>query len=145
MGTRSLTKVIQSWTDENGNKKEQTLTTMYKQMDGYMSGYGADLSEFLKDISLVNGIGIDEKRQIANGMSCLAAQLFAHFKDGAGGIYLYPPESTDCGEEYIYTIREAEDNEISLEVYDTYDEKVIFNGSPKQLLSKLKYKENGKA
>ena len=94
MGTRSLTRVL----DESNN----VILTMYRQMDGYLEGHGAELVEFLKDFNIINGIGLDIEPKTANGMSCLAAQLVAHFKTGIGGIYLFP--KTDEEEEYNYTI-----------------------------------------
>ena len=96
MGTRSLTFVY----DEDG----RTIISMYRQYDGYPSGHGKDLAEFLEPITMVNGIGISEARKIANGSGCLAAQLVAHFKDGPGGIYLEPTTAVDCGQDYEYHI-----------------------------------------
>ena len=37
MGTRSLTHIIED---------KETLTTIYRQFDGYMSGHGSDLANF---------------------------------------------------------------------------------------------------
>ena len=95
MGTRSLTFVY----DEEGRK----LINMYRQYDGYPSGHGKDLAEFLEPITMVNGTGMTEA-VIANGPGCLAAQLVAHFKDGPGGIYLEPTTAVDCGQDYEYHI-----------------------------------------
>ena len=95
MGTRSLTFVY----DEDG----RTIISMYRQYDGYPSGHGKDLAEFLEPITMVNGIGMT-KAVIANGPGCLAAQLVAHFKDGFGGIYLEPTTAVDCGQDYEYHI-----------------------------------------
>ena len=142
MGTRSLTRVIQVWYNEEEKKREEiTLTTMYRQYDGYMSGHGVDLAEWLSKFSIVNGISLAEERQVANGADCLAAQMFAHFKDGAGGIYLMHPDAENCGEEYIYNIYipemymvDGEDSEIDIVVTDVYKEKIIFHGSPQKLL-----------
>lgn len=95
MSTRSLTFVK----DETG----RVLLNMYRQYDGYPSGIGTELYEFLKDIKMVNGIPPGSEK-IANGAGCLAAQIVAHFKDGPGGVYLHPPSSTDCGQDYEYHI-----------------------------------------
>lgn len=95
MGTRSLTFVY----DEDG----RSIISMYRQYDGYPSGHGKDLAEFLEPIAMVNGIGLTEA-VIANGSGCLAAQLVAHFKDGPGGIYLEPTTAVDCGQDYEYHI-----------------------------------------
>ena len=51
----------------------------------------------------MNGLSGDEGL-VFNGMGCLAAAMVAHFKTEPGGIYLYPPGSRDCGEEYIYKV-----------------------------------------
>ena len=96
MGTRSLTFVY----DEEG----RTIISMYRQYDGYPSGHGKELAEFLEPITMVNGIGISEARKITNGPGCLAAQLVSHFKDGPGGIYLEPTTAVDCGQDYEYHI-----------------------------------------
>ena len=95
MGTRSLTFVY----DEDG----RSIISMYRQYDGYPSGHGKELAEFLEPITMVDGIGTI-KAAIANGPGCLAAQLVAHFKDGPGGIYLEPTTAVDCGQDYEYHI-----------------------------------------
>ena len=135
MGTRSLTKIIEVYQDENKTSR-QVLTTMYRQMDGYMEGHGAQLAEWLAEFTVVNGIGMTETRKVANGAGCLAAQMFQHFKDGPGAIYLYPPGAKDCGEEYIYYIYVNHSN-INVEV--TYwDNESIFKGTAKEFLIKTK-------
>ena len=106
MGTRSVTKVIETWNDEKTNKlKKQTLVCMYRQMDGYPSGMGVDLAEFLESGKKVNSISLGETQRVFNGMGCLAAQMVAHFKDGAGGIYLYPINVKDAWQNYEYEIK----------------------------------------
>jgi len=105
MGTRSLTKFIETSTDtKTGKKRKDVLTTIYRQMDGYPSGMGADLADFLAQGKLVNGISMSEKTLQFNGMGCLAAQVIANLKQGAGGIYIEKPNARNCGEEYIYHI-----------------------------------------
>jgi hypothetical protein len=140
MGTRSLTVF------KDGDLDSKEIVVMYGQMDGYPEGHGADLREFLKDMVIVNGISFDEERKIANGMGCLAAQVVANFKDsfGVGGIYLYPANSRDCGEEYIYTLYvDSEDDfgisvgdNISIKVEDAYTKKVLYNGFIKDWIIK---------
>ena len=108
MGTRSIVRVIQKWNDEVTNKtKSQTLVCMYRQMDGYPSGMGADLAEFLNEV--------DTKY---NGAQCLAAQMVAHFKDGIGGIYLYPTNVKDVWQNYEYEIIEDENNNLQFKVIE---------------------------
>jgi hypothetical protein len=99
MGTRCLTVFC----DE-----EEEIVVMYRQMDGYPSGHGAELKEFLSGFSVVNGYGFNPPRRQANGMGCLAAQTVAHFKTGIGNFYLCPAGARNCGEEYIYTVNQKE-------------------------------------
>lgn len=107
MGTRSLT-VLQ------GNDGKE-IAVLYRQMDGYPSGHGAELAKYLKPFTVVNGFGSGAKcGKVANGMSCLAAQLVAKFKQEVGHFYLYPAGTRDCGEEYIYTVG-LKDGRIHLE------------------------------
>ena len=75
MGTRSTTTI-----HEDG----KPLLTFYRQYDGYPTGHGQELVDFLKTIKMVNGIpvGTDEPMQMANGGGCLAAQMIVHFKTG---------------------------------------------------------------
>ena len=105
MGTRSLTKVFSTYKDEKTNKQVKIqLVNMYRQYDGYPSGHGTELADFLKGGKVVNGIGGDEKQTVFNGAGCLAAQMIAHFKDGAGGIYIEPITAKNCGQEYEYEV-----------------------------------------
>jgi hypothetical protein len=105
MGTRSLTRIFNTYKDENKNKQVKVqLVNMYRQYDGYPSGMGADLSEFLNSGKVVNGISSNEQQRVFNGSGCLAAQMIAHFKEGAGGIYIEPISAKNCGQEYEYEI-----------------------------------------
>ena len=108
MGTRSLTVVLDS--------NECEICVLYRQYDGYPTGHGAELQEFLSGFQIVNGLGSQREEKIANGMDCLAAQLIAHFKKEAGGFYLYPAGTRDCGEEYIYTLY-LQSNNLMLRLY----------------------------
>ena len=138
MGTRSLTKVITTWEDTNGKKQRKPITCMYRQYDGYMSGHGQELAEWLSEYTVVNGMGINETRKIANGMDCLAAQMFAHFKEGAGGIYCMHPDAEDCWEEFLYEI-ERIDKQIFITAYEIWNNKTqeVFHGTPEELLTKI--------
>ena len=132
MGTRSLTYIEESY-GENREKK-QNILCMYRQYDGYLSGHGAELAEFLQDFTVVNGYNSGTPKRAANGMGCLAAQLIAHFKDDIGNIYIHEPNDSDCGEEYTYTVYE-EDGKVRIRAYDVWAKKIIFDGSPKQMLA----------
>jgi hypothetical protein len=101
MGTRSLTFVYDD---------KEPMINMYRQFDGYPSGHGSNLAEFLNSFdAIVNGISVGDNRKIANGMGCLAAQLIAHFKIDVGGFYMYPVTAKDCGQEYEYSGCEESD------------------------------------
>ena len=114
MGTRSLTFV---YNETNNGEKATPIINMYRQYDGYPSGHGAELAEFLSGGRLVNGLsGMGKERQF-NGMGCLAAQMVANFKDGAGSFYLYPVTTTDCGQDYEYHIRNV-DGEFKITVFN---------------------------
>jgi len=126
MGTRSLTHIVED---------SETLTTIYRQYDGYLSGHGLDLASFLADKKIVNGLSGDTKN-LANGMGCLSAQIIAHFKKCAGNIYLYPPNSKDCWEDFTYFIYYKE-KQIKIKVKN-YSNAVIFDGTPTELLKKVK-------
>lgn len=113
MGTRSLTFVYDG---------ETPIINMYRQFDGYPSGHGVELAEFLKSGKMTNGIPVGSTQHFFNGMGCLAAQLVANFKRDAGGFYLYPLDSTDCWQEYEYHVYE---NRVVVKNPD----EVIFDGS----------------
>lgn len=116
MGTRCLTVMY-----ETPNFGGEEIAVLYRQMDGYPDGHGADLTDFLKEFVVVNGIRLSENRKVANGGSCLSAQIVAHFKDGAGGFYLHPAGTRDAGEEYIYYVKPQDNGTIEVIVEDVYD------------------------
>jgi len=96
MGTRSLTFVYDG---------DVPVINIYRQYDGYPSGHGHELAQFLDSKTLVNGYG-EQNSFEANGMGCLAAQLIVQLKHGVGGIYIYPVSSTDCFQDYEYHVYE---------------------------------------
>ena len=100
MSTRSLTFVY----DGLGETVNSAAVCMYRQRDGYPSGHGKILAEFLLPFKIGIGLGIDATEQLANGAGCLAAQIVARFKQHPGGIYLKPVRSTDCWQDYEYHI-----------------------------------------
>ena len=106
MGTRSLTFIY--------NEHNEAILNLYRQYDGYITGHGAELAEFLAGKTLVNGFG-KESTDLANGMGCLAASLVAHFKETVGGFYIHSVTDTQCGQDYEYHV---------------YEDKVIVKGYP---------------
>jgi hypothetical protein len=101
MGTRSLTYVYSETTNT-------PIVCMYRQFDGYPSGHGAELAEFLAPFKIVNGLSLnDTLKKSANGMGCLAAQMIAHFKKSAGNIYIQEPIlGQDSWQDYEYHVYE---------------------------------------
>ena len=146
MGTRSLTRVF----DRDGAE----IMCMYRQHDGYPEGHGHELSDLLASKQIVNGIRSDaDITKIANGIGCLAAQIVAHFKSDSavGGIYLYPPGTNDCGEEYEYHVKAPAEHDNygcaigwpTLVIAECYGDqpKPIFEGKPQEFAAWLeKYK-----
>ena len=119
MGTRSLT-IVQ---DEHG----KDICVLYRQMDGYPSGHGEELKQFLSGKRLCNGItmGRDNARYF-NGLGCLAASLVAHFKKGIGEFYLHAAGTRDCWEDYRYFVSPGEDG-INLRC-ETSTARVLYDG-----------------
>ena len=97
MSTRSLTRV------HNGDLNAPVLVSMYRQSDGYFSGIGNELQEWLSQYKLCNGIGfVDDKQLYANGMGCLAALMVSYFKgDNVGSVYI---TNEDDEQSYNYDI-----------------------------------------
>jgi len=98
MGTRALTFVYQG---------DTPIINMYRQYDGYPTGHGRELADFLAPFTVVNGLTKGQDHKVANGMGCLAAQLIAHFKDGPGGFYIHPVTDTECGQDYEYHVYQS--------------------------------------
>jgi len=112
MGTRSLTFV---YTEHN-----EPIMNMYRQYDGYPTGHGAELAEFLLNCN-------------HNGMSCLAASMLSAFKESLGSIYIYPIDSTDCNQEYEYHVYENRVEVYEINFYGSSEKTSIFSGSWEEL------------
>ena len=118
MGTRSLTV----FSEDDGFE----IGVIYRQFDGYPEGHGKELAKMLSGITMVSGLPIEKPVKLANGMSCLAAQVVAHFKEGAGGIYLCPAGTRRCGEEYTYFVTGKDGEEPQIEISDKNE--VLYKG-----------------
>jgi hypothetical protein len=111
----------------------EPIMCIYRQFDGYPSGHGHELAQFLNSKKLVNGY-TDKDSAEANGMSCLAAQLVVQLKHGVGGIYIYAPMTgRDYGQDYEYHVY---DDKVIVQncntVYDSGHNQVIFDGTWKE-------------
>lgn len=99
MGTRSLTHFVED---------DMILVTLYRQMDGYPSGHGMELYDYLKSIKLVNGFDCTKTHEnYANGVGCLAAQTIAYFKTDIGQFYIVL--GREHYQDFEYFIREEND------------------------------------
>ena len=128
MGTRSLTHIF-------NNEKE--IACIYRQFDGCPSGMGSDLAALLSSGTFVNGLDGSAGKKF-NGMGCFAAQLIGALKgDDAGGVYLYPAGSSECGEEYVYEIRGGNGGTdykplpVTVKCFAVYDNKTLYEGDIK--------------
>lgn len=141
MGTRSLTTFVQTWTDEKTSKvKKEKIVTVYRQMDGYPTGHGLDLAEFLVSGKMVNGIG-GQQHRVFNGIHCLIGQFIKDFKDGAGGIYVHRGGAKGMWEEYHYhVIYDHDTKKLTMKCIDV-PRKVLFNGDPADFIKKYKKEE----
>ena len=120
MGTRSNTLIV-----EEGEQ----LVNMYRQMDGYLEGHGAELLAFLEPITMVDGINLHGDPSQANGGECLAAQMIAYFKKGVGNIYIDRPllQQEDYVNDFTYTIIPHITGGIQVTVHEYQDQ--IFDGT----------------
>lgn len=119
MGTRSTTHIY-----DGGISAENHLVSIYTQFDGYLSGYGIKLVNYLSSMTIVYGYNSTQKNgHYANGMGCLSAQLIKHFKDGIGGYYITDSSNS---QEYDYHIY-SHDDKIHVKIFEY--EVVIFDGN----------------
>mgnify|MGYP003150774289 CR=1 FL=1 len=125
MGTRSLTTFIDDQTKEE-------IVVMYRQYDGYPSGHGRDLIDFLNKMKSDN--------RLTYGISCLSAQVISHFKKGVGDFYLHTANTRDYGEEFVYIIY-SKDNELKIKVEDAYEDKVLFDGNTDEMEKWIGYND----
>ena len=139
MGTRSKTSFIKKVED-----KQVHLVSIYQQYDGYISGVGHEIADYILNKELVNGIPLSHNESnIANGFDCLVAQFIRDFKKDVGGLYI---TTEDNIQEYNYDIIFDNDlyfsdthvdyeinNYIKVKVTD-WNKQIIFEGTLKELL-----------
>jgi hypothetical protein len=139
MGTRSTIKFYESFgKDEQGKPKVRPVACIYQQYDGYPSGVGMELAEFLNSMTVVNGFGMNEKKGThANGMGCLAAQFIAEFKTGIGGFYMTNP---DDSQEYNYEVYLNEKG-LYMVCDAEYSDDKPFEGTPEKFMELVNAEE----
>jgi hypothetical protein len=128
MGTRSLTYVYDG---------ETPIMCMYRQYDGYLSGHGQELANFLNELTLGNGTpDSGDLYTYANGMGDLAAQMIVWFKKTPGGFYIHPIDfNQECWQDYEYHVYE---NKVVIK----NPGEVIFSGSWNEFLLLTTESEN---
>lgn len=129
MSTRSLTRIK----TPNG-----TLVAIYRQMDGYPTGMGADLKKILGKMKV--GIGARKSPNYSNETGELAAKLIQKLKaaNPSGNIYLTAPNATASGEDaqWEYEVTNPQptlekDVDVDVKVTDVTNNKVVFDGKIK--------------
>ena len=139
MATRALINFVEredgvSFSEHPGVDKIHTQ--IYNHYDGYPSGLGVTLANYLQDFKVVNGLGNDQEL-VANGMGCLAAQTVKYLKDGPGNIYLHKPAKMDW-EEYEYFVWCKEGHGVWISIFN-YKGNCMFVGKPDKLIEKFEY------
>ena len=113
--------------------KEQIICSFYRHWDGYPSGHGQDLADYLKSRRLINGIqGKDqsdiEKHIAFNRAGSMAINLMHHI-DEISGCEVIPTGDSGYWEEYTYHIY-FRDFAFYISVDDCFPLKVCdFNGN----------------
>ena len=141
MATRALINFVEredgvSFSEHPGVDKIHVQ--IYHHWDGYPSGLGVKLANFLDGYDIVNGLSTGYQGPIANGMGCLAAQTVSYIKDSAGNVYLQKPQEKDW-EDYEYFIWVKDQAELWISIFD-WNGHCIFVGEPDKLLTKYKEK-----
>jgi hypothetical protein len=99
MSTRSITRI---WLPG-----KMPLATIYRQMDGYPTGMGADLKKILANYKIGNGM--KKIPNYANGIDELGAKLIQKLKaeNPYGNIYLQSPTAPISSDiEWIYDVEQ---------------------------------------
>ena len=109
---------------------------IYNHYDGYPSGLGVTLADYLQDFTVVNGLSSGQGK-VANGIGCLAAQTVRYLKDEPGQIYLHKPGKRDW-EDYEYFIWCKEGHGVWISIFD-YNDNCIFVSEPDKLIEKFEY------
>jgi acetyltransferase-like isoleucine patch superfamily enzyme len=112
MGTRST---IKFYRNKHNEKPNVCVASIYQQYDGYLSGIGNFLIQWLNKFTIVNGISLNDDRKIANGIDCLAAQYIRDHKNGVGGLYM---THEDDMQEYNYEIYDEDEKGLYIIVKD---------------------------
>lgn len=132
MGTRSITHIHEM---KSLSSDQKIVCSFFRHSDGYPSGHGKDLADWLSDKGLKNGIGADFIKGVHfNRAGTMAVKLCNHIQDKSGceiihtgGKYDYidyeyhiyfDKEFTikvlDCGKEITKTAEEFNAEDVNL-------------------------------
>ena len=111
---------------------------IYNHYDGYPSGLGVTLADYLQPFTVVNGLSSGQGK-VANGIGCLAAQTVQYLKEGPGNVYLQKPGKMDW-EDYEYFIWCKEGHGVWMSIFD-YNGQCMFVGEPDKLITKYEYED----
>ena len=132
MGTRSTITFVENDTE---------LVKIYQQYDGYIDGVGHELAKWLMKMTLVNGFSDASSKNTANGVGCLAAQFIKDYKEGIGGFYIVPLDTSNDNIDYNYrvvikpTYSKTACNDVTEIIVTNWNEtEPVFKGSPAKLL-----------
>lgn len=127
MGTRSTIKFYSEFDNET------PIVNIYQQFDGYYTGVGMELAEWLATKIVINGYNSNQTigKGFANGMGCLAAQFIAMYKTDIGRLYI---DSTYHNQEYDYHVKLIE-GKLQIEVDN-------FKGTPQEFIDKYSETES---
>jgi hypothetical protein len=140
MATRALINIVQRQEGRSFSKMlkpSDIYVQIRKHYDGYQSGLGVTLANYLQGYDIRNGIPSKYQGPIANGIGCLAAQLISYLKQEPGDVYVQPP--VDLGlEDYVYYIWVKEGSRIMISIFE-YTEECIYVGDCESLIKKYKH------
>lgn len=110
MGTHAIVRFV--------DKSGKVILAVYHQYDGYPSGVGLVLANFLLKHKLCYGIPSHPPgggKIWSNGMECMAAQYIAEVKTRPGTVYIAGADEQD---EYNYTVVENDDESVKINCND---------------------------
>lgn len=135
MSTRALVNIIDTF-----EKKEHHMATVYVHMDGYPTGLGAILVEWMKKRVLVNGLTISVDGSVSDKETALhdnsfeetAVKLIRDLKieHPNGDVYMSLKDA-DAGQEWEYDVvgmeNVKENKGLKIRVYSSFPKKRLVN------------------
>tara|TARA_R110000850_G_scaffold269167_2_gene401008 strand:+ start:7319 stop:7729 length:411 start_codon:yes stop_codon:yes gene_type:complete len=102
MGTRSLTFIHEM--EDEYLKGDKVVCVFFRHFDGYPSGHGQDLADFLNGKKLVNGRSSDfDKATMFNRAGTMAVKLANHIQDISGAEIIHG-DNYNYGQDHDYHV-----------------------------------------